>query len=152
MDGIGGTGGMGGMPGMSDFMSGYRTSSRNGNRHRPAPPYVILPGTTVVVRNLAKQPEHNGKTGHILRFDDSKGRYDVELAEESAVLALRPQNLTQQCSLEVAGLETKPELNGSNCDIFNYDDDTGRYMVLMQNPPTALGIHRKNCVFREGTR
>merc|ERR1711953_1242808 len=52
----------------------------------------------------------------------------------------------------MGGLENKPELNGSNGDIFNYDDDTGRYMVLMQNPPTALGIHRKNCVFREGTR
>jgi curved DNA-binding protein CbpA len=148
MDGMGGMGGMGGMPGMS----GYRTGSRNGNRNRPPPPYVILPGATVVVRNLAKQPEHNGKTGRILRFDDSRGRYDVELAEGSAVLALRPQNLTQQCSLEVAGLETKPELNGSKGDIFKYDEDTGRYMVLMQNPPVACALHRKNCVFKEGTR
>jgi len=141
MDGMGGMGGIGGIPGMS-----------NGSRHRPPPPYVILPGTTVVVRNLAKQREHNGKTGRILRFDESKGRYDVELVEGSAVLALRAQNLTQQCNLEVAGLETKPELNASNGDIFNYDDDTGRYMVLMQNPAVACALHRKNCVFKEGTR
>merc|ERR1719310_2025561 len=100
--GLFGVGGMGGMPAMSG--QGGRTGGYNGDRHRPPPPYVILPGTTVVVRNLAKQPEHNGKTGRITRFDESKGRYDVELGEGSAVLALRPQNLTQQCSLEVAGL------------------------------------------------
>merc|ERR1712226_1086379 len=136
---------MGGMPGV-------RGSGRQRNGHRPSPPYVILSGTTVVLHNLAKQPEHNGKTGRVLSFDASKGRYDVQLVEGSAVLALRAQNLTQQCNLEVAGLESKPELNGSTGDIFNYDDDTGRYMVLMQNPPVALGLHRKNCVFKEGTR
>merc|ERR1712187_934741 len=101
---------------------------------------------------LANQLEHNGKTGRVLRYDDSRGRYDVELAEGAIVLALRPQHTTQQCSIEAVGLENKPELNGSSGDIFNYDSETGRYMVLMQNPPHALGLHRKNCMLGEGTR
>merc|ERR1712151_731740 len=85
--------------------------------------------------------------------NESKGRYDVELVEgslSSGMLSLRPQNITQQCSVEVVGLENKPALNGSIGDICNYE--TGRYMVLMQNPPHALGIHRKNCLLKEGTR
>merc|ERR1712187_145380 len=107
--------------------------------HKPAPPHAIPVGATIVVRNLAKQPEHNGKTGRVIRFDESKGRYDVELAEDSAVPSLRPQHITQQCSVEVVGLENKSELNGGVGDVFNYDAETGRYMVLMQNPPHALG-------------
>merc|ERR1712187_926235 len=120
--------------------------------YKPPLPYVIPAGATVVVRNLSKQPEHNGKTGRVLRFDESRGRYDVQLAEESVVLALRPQHLTQQCRLEVVGLENKPELNGTSGDIFNYDSASGRYMVLMQNPPVAIGLHRKNVLLSEGTQ
>merc|ERR1719262_363739 len=82
---------MGGMPGMPG-MPGM--AGRRRHDYKPPLPYAIPVGTTIVVRNLAKQAEHNGKTGRVLRFDDSKGRYDVELAEGSAVLSLRPQHIT----------------------------------------------------------
>merc|ERR1712060_552886 len=143
MSGMGDMGGMGGMPGMA----GRRRRDYKAPVH-----YAIPAGTAVVVRNLAKQQEHNGKTGRVMGFDESKGRYDVQLEEDSIVLSLRPQHIAQQCSMEVVGLENKPELNGSMGDIFNYDAETGRYMVLMQNPPQALGLHRKNCMLGEGTR
>lgn len=149
MDGIGAMGGMAGMPGM-----GGRPGMAGRRRHdyKPPLPYAIPAGTSVVVRSLAKQPEHNGKSGRVMRFDESKGRYDVELADGSTVLSLRPQHVTQQANVEVVALENKPELNGSIGDIFNYDSETGRYMVLLQNPPNALGVHRKNCVLGKGTR
>merc|ERR1712196_613836 len=67
-------------------------------------------------------------------------------------IALRPENITQQCSLEVTGLENKPELNGKTGDIFNYDEETGRYMVLLQQPSLAIGLQRGNCSLKEGTR
>merc|ERR1712187_18640 len=142
--GMGGMHGMGGKPGMAGR-----------SRRKPPLPYTIPAGTPIAVRNLAKQPEHNGKTGRVVRFDASKGRYDVELVEgslSSGVLSLRPQNITQQCGVEVVGLENKPQLNGSIGDISNYDSAAGRYMVLMRNSPHAVGLHRKNCLLGEGTR
>jgi curved DNA-binding protein CbpA len=143
LGGMGGIQGMGGMPGMA---------GRRQRDYKPSVPHAIPAGSTIVVRDLVKQAEHNGKTGRVRRFDEEKGRYDIELAEGSAVLALRPLHITQQCSLEVTGLESKPELNSARGDIFNYDSETGRYMVLMQNPPHALGLHRKNVVLGESTR
>merc|ERR1712048_1356687 len=91
MSGMGGMGGMGGMPGMA----GRRRRDYKAPVH-----YAIPAGTAVVVRNLAKQQEHNGKTGRVMGFDESKGRYDVQLEEDSIVLSLRPQHITQQCSME----------------------------------------------------
>merc|ERR1711972_394355 len=54
--------------------------------------------------------------------------------------------------IEVVGLTTKPELNGQVGDVVSYDSETGRYMVLLRNPPTAISLQRKNCVLRAGTR
>lgn len=71
--------------------------------------------------------------------------------EGSGTLSLRPQNLTQQCRVEVTGLETKPELNGKFGDIVNYDDETGRYMVLLDSPHIAIALQRRNCMLNENT-
>merc|ERR1712187_195202 len=118
-------------------------------RSSPQPPSALKSGTQVIVQGLASKREHNGKTGRILKFDQSRSRYDVEV--DGAALSLKPQNLTQQCSVEVVNLENKPELNGSSGKIYNYDPETGRYMVLLQSPPLAVGLQRANCVLRPST-
>mmetsp|Transcript_77477 Transcript_77477/g.199466 ORF Transcript_77477/g.199466 Transcript_77477/m.199466 type:complete len:303 (+) Transcript_77477:88-996(+) len=141
-------GGMGGMPGMSG-MGGSGPSRPS--RSRPSPSHALQPGTSVSIYGLEKAKEHNGKMGKILRFEEQKGRYDVELDKESTVLSLRPQSLTQQATVEVVGLESKPELNGRMGDVFKYDASNGRYMVLLKNPSMAVSLQRANCVLQQGT-
>merc|ERR1719195_1991366 len=87
----------------------------------------------------------------IARFDAGRGRYDVEVAPDITI-ALRPQNITQKCSLEVIGLENKPELNGKIGDIFNYNEETGCYIVVIQQPSRLIALQCSNCLLKKGTR
>lgn len=117
-----------------------------------APPaYVLPPGTRVMVRRLTSAAEHNGKMGEVLRWDELRGRYDVEL-ESALRLALRPQHLLQRCRVVVADLASKPELNGRVGEILGFDDEKGRYMVLLHSPPGAVGLLRANCLLETGMR
>lgn len=140
----GGFGGPSGLGGPLRGAAGHQRHSRGNVAH--AKPV----GTRVVIRGLERAPEHNGKTGQIAGFDDSRLRYDVAV-EGSNTMSLRPQNITELCGVEIAGLESKPELNGRSADIFNYDDRSGRYQVLLQEPPTAMSVQRGNCILRPGT-
>jgi len=176
--GIGGgfPGGFGaGMPGgfpMGDMLSGIfggpmgRSMGTSGATHRrrpgrsagpgrqpqqQLPPHALPSGTPVVVRGLEKAREHNGKVGRVKSFDSTRARYDVEV-EGGGVLSLRPNNLTQQCVVEIAGLQSKPELNGRKGEVVSYDDGAGRYMVLVQGSGSAVALQRRNCVLPPGAR
>merc|ERR1712151_1315820 len=120
-------------------------------QRRSAPPHAMPAGTAVVIRGLVGAAEHNGKTGRVDSFDAARSRYGVSI-DGSITLSVRPQNLTQKCKVEVAGLAAKPALNGKGGDIVGYDSETERYVVFLQNPPSALSLQRKNCLLREGTR
>jgi len=162
-------GGFGGMPGGVDIdlsqllggmnmgggMGGMQGGMPGGRRRPSAAPkqpfYAMPKGTRVTVQGLSKAPEANGKAGQVLRYDEGKGRYEIELGDDE-VLSLRPLNLTQKCPIEVSNLENKPELNGVVGEIFNYDGSNGRYMVTLQNPAIAVGLQPGNCVLKEGTR
>lgn len=154
MDGAGGgfPGGMGGMGGMRMG----KGAGKGGKRSPPPPPQHAMPlGTTVVVRDLAKAQEHNGKTGKITSWDSGKSRYEVEL-EGDTTLSLRPQNLTQQCRMKVSGIESSPELNGQSGSILNYNEQQGRYMVRldtkMSNGRDVVGLQTGNVILNSGTR
>jgi curved DNA-binding protein CbpA len=144
---LGGPGGLGGP------MRGNAARPRQSRGHvahaKPA-------GTRAVIRGLERAPEHNGKTGRVTGFNEERGRYDVTV-ESGTTMSLRPQHITELCGVEIAGLESKPGLNGRFADIFNYDDVTGRYQVLLQessNPqeaPMAMSLQRSNCILKPGT-
>lgn len=148
------SGGMGdGLGGLDDLLAGM-SMDMGGNpkrQRRSAPAYAIPAGTKVVIRGLTSAPEHNGKSGAILSFDDMRGRYQVRVDGNDAALSLRPRCITQRCIVEVDGLENKPEMNGQAADIISYEADTGRYVVLMQQPPAALAFQKKNCILQQGT-
>jgi len=145
-----GGGGMGGFPG------GMRGGKGQGRRSAPpAPPAHAMPiGTQVVVRDLAKAQEHNGKTGKITGWDQGKSRYEVELEGETT-LSLRPQNLTQLSRIKVVGIESQPELNGQSGQIFNYNEQQGRYMVRlgqkMANGRDVVGLQPSNVILENRT-
>lgn len=149
-----------GMPGgmVFDFgdLAGGRPGSMGGHRRSAAlPPYALPRGSVVVVRSLAKAPEHNGKSGKVVGWDTTKARYEVEL-EGNGTLSLRPGNVTQQCSVEIIALENKPELNGRIADVVAYDDATGRYTVRLKrrlpDGKEGLAIQPSNVVLGLGTR
>jgi len=102
-------------------------------------------GMPVMVRSLEKATDHNGKFGKLGEFDESRSRYTVFL-DDGITLSLMPENFMQKCKIEVAGLSRKPELNGKVASVTGYDDQTGRYMVLLSSPPVALALQRVNCI------
>eukprot|EP00401_Gymnodinium_catenatum_P007933 CAMPEP_0117606038 /NCGR_PEP_ID=MMETSP0784-20121206/79504_1 /TAXON_ID=39447 /ORGANISM="" /LENGTH=311 /DNA_ID=CAMNT_0005409103 /DNA_START=31 /DNA_END=966 /DNA_ORIENTATION=- len=138
-----------------------------GGRGGPGGPRVVfstggMPGGSgmgggmhggVVVRDLAKAQEHNGKVGKVTGWDQGKGRYEVQLEGESS-LSLRPSTLTQQCAVEVVGIESKPELNGKFGDIINYQD--GRYLVRLKvklpSGGDVIGLQPGNVFLPKGVR
>ena len=49
-------------------------------------------GQTLLVSGLKGAPQHNGKSGSCLSWNDAKGRYNVEL-ESGEIVGIRPANL-----------------------------------------------------------
>mmetsp|Transcript_20325 Transcript_20325/g.43369 ORF Transcript_20325/g.43369 Transcript_20325/m.43369 type:complete len:359 (-) Transcript_20325:360-1436(-) len=148
--GMGGMGGMGGMP--RGFMG--KGGGKGRAPQKPHPAWAIPIGTTVVVRGLEKAPQHNGKTGSITSFDETKLRYSVEIDDQT--LSLRGQNLTQHCPrVKVVGIESQPELNGQTGTVLNYDDNQGRYTVKVSarvNGRDVFGLKPDNIILPQGTR
>mmetsp|Transcript_82974 Transcript_82974/g.256561 ORF Transcript_82974/g.256561 Transcript_82974/m.256561 type:complete len:341 (+) Transcript_82974:80-1102(+) len=153
---FGGNGGMGGMPGGMG-MPGMMGGRMGGGQRRRAPmaQHAIPRGTDVTVRGLTKAQEHNGKSGRVTGWDAQKGRYEVEV-DGGSTLSLRPSNLTQQCVVEVIGIESAAELNGSFGEISGYDEQASRYTVTLQKQlPSGrrvVGLQPGNVLLQTGTR
>lgn len=158
MDGFPGMMG-GGFPGMmgGGFPPGMmgKGSGKGGPSRPPPPPAHAMPcGTVVVVRDLTKAQEHNGKQGKIAGWDASKSRYEVELENGAATLSLRPANLTQLCRVTIVGIESQPEINGQDADIIGWSG--GRYLVRlrakMANGRDTIGLQPGNVILTKDTR
>jgi hypothetical protein len=50
-------------------------------------------GTDVLVQGLVTNPEHNGKHGRVLSFNEGRGRYAVTL-DDGKTLSLKAENVT----------------------------------------------------------
>lgn len=110
-------------------------------------------GASVVVCGLTRAPEHNGKSAEICRWDEARERYDVRLEESGEMLSLRPGCLVQLCTVEVAALKGRPELNGLMGRIFGFDEARGRYRVFLDGLATVVALQPHNCVLLdEGVR
>jgi len=112
--------------------------------------YTMPSGTAVVVHGLASKPEHNGKSGHIREWNAEKSRYDVSL-NSGGILSLRPQNLAQLCHITVAGHENRPEINGKKAEIIDFNEESGQYMLLLDDPASVIEVPPRNCIFAVGT-
>lgn len=134
-----------GMPPFSDpFGQAFFTRSQT------SPPHALPAGMTVIVRGLKNASQHNGKSGKTLRWDENTARYEVQL-DSGETISLRPANVTQQCSIEVVAVESKPELNGCRADIIGFDDFSGRYSVRLRHANTVIGLQPANVVLDVGT-
>lgn len=163
--GPGGGGGGGGMPninmlfgGMDGKGMGKGMGGKFGGKSKPpqapSPAWAMPNGTTVCVRDLKKE-EHNGMIGKIAGFDQGKGRYEVEL-ENDTTLALKPTNLTQHCSVKLHGIESQAALNGQSGTVLSFNAQQGRYMVKLSQKLSSgrdcVGLEPSKVILGKGTR
>merc|ERR1719262_1353700 len=86
-----GPGGMGGMGGMNMGAGMPRRSTRS----RPARYDIMKPGTYVGIHGLSVE-KHNGKQGRVVEYNDSRGRYMIQIeGEDGTQLALKRSNSQQ---------------------------------------------------------
>mmetsp|Transcript_71233 Transcript_71233/g.202058 ORF Transcript_71233/g.202058 Transcript_71233/m.202058 type:complete len:292 (-) Transcript_71233:141-1016(-) len=129
-----------------DVGAGMGAPGRCGRQAKDASPAHVKPrGASVVVRGLTRAAEHNGKSAEVCGWDEARGRYEVRL-EEGEVLSLRPSNVVQLCTVEVAALRGRPELNGLVGRILGFDEARGRYRVLLDGLVMVVALQPSNCV------
>eukprot|EP00913_Durusdinium_trenchii_P007348 g6907.t1 len=110
-------------------------------------------GPRVIFRNGGGQ---SPKALKIVSWDDSKGRYEVEVDAGDTTLSLKPQNITQTCSVRIVGIESKPELNGKSGQLLSFDKGQNRYTVRLneklEGGKDVLGLQPSNVILPKGTR
>jgi len=119
-------------------------------RKVPTPDHFIVAGSPVAIRGLASKPDLNGKSAVVREWSAAKGRYEVAL-NCGALLSLRPRNITQLCFVQVTSHDNQPELNGRTGEIIDFNEETGCYVVLMEDPALVIELPPKSCVFAVGT-
>merc|ERR1740138_1074126 len=63
---------------LSGFGVGGFSGGGGAQSSHSTPSYAMPKGTRIVVQGLAKAPEHNGKTGRVIAWDESSARYQVD--------------------------------------------------------------------------
>lgn len=129
MSGIGRTNGMGEMDGLDKFASQSRKRTR---AYRESGDTVLLrSGSAVRVRGLVNQPQHNGRSGVVQRYDPQQARYIICFDDDGSQLALLRQNLLQLIDVKISGVQSRPELNGQRAQLLDYDAAKERYIVSL---------------------
>jgi len=130
-------GGKGG--GMHQFMNmqGMGGAGRDPKEIDPKAVHLIQRGTIVVVKQLKNNTSLNGYTGQVTGFDESTGRYDINVQDRT--VGLKPQNLViQATNILVRGITSKPELNGKSGKILDYNPESEKYTVSVTNGPSIV--------------
>lgn len=127
-------------------------SSRGMQNFTKWPPHVLTHGANVVLRDLAKVPQHNGSMGKVVEWDDASARFKVALESPKSIVSVQRQNMTLLCGVTIDGLESKPLLNGMRGRICSYDSVNGRYFVQPEGASSAtLALQPANCILPTGT-
>lgn len=143
--------------------AGHRPNMRSrraqSRPHKRAKLHVVPNGAPVIIQGLSRSPQHNGKIGHVVNWDGIKARYEVQLrlGDQSVwvgddKLWLRPQNITQLCLVEVTGLTSNSDINGTSGNIVNFDKTKHRYLVTVTvSDSEVVAIRPANCILSHGT-
>jgi len=104
----------------------------------------IEPGMRVRVKGLQARPDLNGCLGSVVEWDAGEGRWKV-LMDDGSGLMLRASNLEVTLAasstgplvpgqrVRVAGLQARPELNGREGTVVEWDEDEARWKVIMDD-------------------
>jgi len=111
---------------------------------------ILKSGTAVYIHSLTGAMQHNGRIGKVKFYDDSKGRYTVDVGLESGPLALRPSNIQQLIqNVEIVDIASKPEYNGKLGNVSSYKD--GRLIVQVAGG-RAMALKGDKIIVPKGTR
>ena len=139
----------------SDSGSDSGADEGGGVRRRKGGEGRLAVGAEVQIHGLTGSMEHNGSRGHLLRHDEEKGRWEVQLTigERGRVMLLKPANLqvsmadeswaaAGETSMAVPGQDRRlevgavvrvhsllsvPEHNGACCILERLDTESGRW-------------------------
>ena len=91
----------------------------------------LLQLVTGTLAGMQERPGLNGQAARVTGYDDSSGRYHVELLISRAPLAVRPHNfiLPADARALVTGLTASPEWNGRIGAVLQYSPHDGRIDV-----------------------
>merc|ERR1719446_134847 len=83
-------------------------------------------------------PELNGKTGTILTWIESKGRYNIYVSALKRAVSLKPANVVLDNGVvgQITGLQSKPELNGTFGTVKEWIRETNKYDVQLSSAKT----------------
>merc|ERR1719150_158075 len=109
-------------------------STKRARSYSPAKPSAVrpgrlAPGSEVWVCDLVKSAQFNGKIGTVQSFTQEKQRYTVRF-DTGQQIALKPGNLVQPLTVAIAGVASKPSLNGKNAKIVGFSDKDGERAVV----------------------
>lgn len=111
----------------------------------------LLPGKPVRVMGLKNARQHNGKLGTVVgSAPDQPGRYIVRFAG-GADLSLQRANLLQLLEVQLSGLLSRPDLNGAQATIQDFDVDKGRYIVQVMGTQEQLSVGRDAVILPQET-
>ena len=100
-------------------------------------PFLLINGTSVVVRGLVGAEQHNGKEAVVTAYDLATARYTVQMVDDASLLRIKHQNLLQRSPVEVVGLQERASLNGRTGLIVGHDAERGRYHVRLGRDETV---------------
>lgn len=123
----------------------FEQSDFEEEQHQPS----IVAGTRVTVVDLASNSIHNGAQGKILQYSPSKSRYTVAL-DNGVHIAAKRTNLQQLVDgVRIAGVQSRPRLNGARGRCIKFDAEKNRYTVQVEGD--SIGLRKENVVFPSGT-
>ena len=108
-------------------------------------PSNLLQHVQVRIHDIQSQPELNGRTGTIITWNPTKERYSIYVAAMSKVVSLKPGNVVLETGTvaQVAGLSSRPELNGRWGTIKEWDRGTNKYDVQL-SPQQVIRVKVEN--------
>ena len=141
----------GGMPGgFSGGMPKTKPSTFY-SRQRGSVYNVIPEGTLVTLQNLVSASHLNGDRGNIKDYNESSGRYVVQLEDSDETMSVKPSNILQHARATVRNIESQPQFNGLSGNILAWNQHKERYSIHVPAINKVLSLKPVNVVLENGT-
>lgn len=103
----------------------------------------------VIIRNLIKHKENNGKIGKIINYNINRERYDIYIKDSNKNISLKFDNLLQIISIEIINLVNKIHLNGEKGKVVGLNDCKDIYKISVNN--AIINIKNTNIIIENNT-
>jgi tetratricopeptide (TPR) repeat protein len=103
-----------------------------------------------VLDGLVNKQELNGQHAWVLGFDSTKQRYRCRCGAPGDGLMqmmIKPANviLRDGTAVTIVGLTQAPDWNGRRVLVGSYDEESGRYRMLLKERKKPLAVRTENC-------